>query len=128
MPFQVIAVLPAGKKKTLSNRTEEIVLSYVVSFLKDRTIAETWGKNPQVYQVLDLRIYETSEAWDRKQDGPLESFVKGSRNCYGKFRKLAERIIGSKASRVFIVMPIQGKKLGSQEEQRIFREYDASVL
>jgi hypothetical protein len=125
MRYQIIATLPAGKKKSLSNRSEEVVISYVVSFLKDKTIAESWGKNPQVYQVLDLRIYETEGVWDRKQDGPLENFIKGKRNCYFKYKKIVERLFGTFVSRIFIIMPIQGKKIGSQEDQRIYKEYDS---
>lgn len=43
---------------------------------------------------------------------------------FSKFEQRAKKALGKTAHRVFVIMPIQGAKFGSQDEQRVFREYD----
>src|SRR5439155_8818361 len=111
--------------KSLSNRSAEQILALVAQFERDGTISANWGEKLQSYQVLELRVYQTSERWHRPSGGPLEDFLgKGRRNLYPKFAERAKKLLGKKAHRVLIVMPIQGEKFGTQDEQRIFAEYD----
>jgi nucleoside 2-deoxyribosyltransferase len=98
----------------------EVVLPYVSSGI----IEAKWGKKAQSYQVLELRVYKTSESWFKKGGGDLEQFLGKSRNMFSKFEQRAKKALGKTAHRVFIIMPIQGAKFGSQDEQRVFCEYD----
>ncbi len=124
MPFHAIAVLSGDRQKTIPNRSEEQMMSEIVlPFLASGTIKAQWGKSKQSYQVLELRIYETKEKWDKK-NGPLNNLTKNKRNKYPRFEKKAEDLLGKNKPRAFVVMPIQGNKHGSQEEQRVFREFD----
>jgi hypothetical protein len=124
MPFfHVIATLPGQRKKTLDNRSEEEVAASVLEFLRDGTITAQW-KTSRTYQALELRVYQTTKPWHRPTMGPLEEVVAGHRNLYPRFEKQAQKLLGLKTHRVFIVMPIQGKEYGSQEEQRVFAEYN----
>jgi hypothetical protein len=124
MPFHAIAILSGDRQKTLENRSEERMLSEVVlPFLANGTISSKWGKTRQSHQVLELRIYETKEKWDRK-NGPLSERIKGKQNKYKRFEKKAEDLLGKNRPRIFVVMPIQGERHGSQDEQRIYREFD----
>lgn len=125
MFFHVIATLSGGRRKSLSNKSEEDILSLVTQFKAEGAISAYWGEKTQTYQVLELRIFQTTNKWNRPTDGALESFIgKGKRNLYQKYEKKAQKILGKKTHRVFVVMPIQGEKFGSQDEQRIFMEYD----
>ncbi len=125
MPFQTIAILPGDRQKTIANRSDGEVLSEIVlPFVANGVITAKWGAKRKSYQVLELRIYETRTAWNKKKDGPLSGAIKGKRNLYAKFAGRAEQLLATKKPKVFIVMPIQGEKHGNQEEQRVFREYD----
>jgi hypothetical protein len=53
-----------------------------------------------------------------------KNFFARIRNIYTNFEKKAQRILGKTVHRVFVIMPIQGEKFASQDEQRIYREYD----
>lgn len=124
MPFQTIAILPGSRQKTIPNRTEEQLLSEVVMpFVANGVITAKWGKNTQSYQVLELRIYKTIKPWDKKK-GTIAELIKKKKNLYARFEEKAGQLLGKNKSRVFVIMPIQGEKHGSQEEQRIYREYD----
>jgi hypothetical protein len=124
MPFQAIAILSGNRQKTIPNRTEEQLLSEVVlPFVANGIITAKWGKKKQSYQVLELRIFETSTAWD-KRTGPLGDLLKRKRNQFPRFEARAKKLLGKDSPRVFVVMPIQGEKHGSQEDQRVYREYD----
>jgi nucleoside 2-deoxyribosyltransferase len=86
---------------------------------------------PRVYRLVKmwsigrLRIYKTDGPWDKKTGQPLETFIgHKKRNLYNSFEKRARRLIGIGSWRCFIIMPIQGEKFGSQDEQRVFKEYD----
>lgn len=124
MPFHAIAVLSGNRQKTIPNRTEEQLLSEVVlPFVASGVITAKWGKKTQSYQVLELRIYQTNDSWDKKQ-GPIADLIKKRKNQFERFEAKARQLLGKNKPRVFVVMPIQGEKHGSQEEQRIYREYD----
>ncbi len=126
MNYHAIAILPGGRQKSIVNRTEDKIFTEVVlPFVSSGVITATWGKGTQTYQVLELRIYKTDDPWFKKGGGSLEEFLSGSRNLFSKYEKRAKKALGRGAHRVFVIMPIQGEKFGSQEEQRIFKEYDA---
>ena len=124
MPFHAIAVLPAGKQKTLPNRSEDQMLFEVVSpFVEKGIISARWGTSLQSYQVLELRIYETEQRWD-KRTGALSDHIGSKRNQAARFIAKARKISAINQFRVFLIMPIQGEQSGSQEEQRVYREYN----
>ncbi len=124
MPFHAIAVLSGNRQKTIPNRSEDQLLSEVVlPFISKGVITAKWGKKTQSYQVLELRIYETTSLWD-KRTGPLSDLTKGKPNRFKRFEQRAQTLLGKNSPRVFVVMPIQGEKHGTQEDQRVYREYD----
>ena len=124
MPYHAIAVLSGNRQKTIPNKSEDRLLSEVVlPFVSKGVIAAKWGKTTQSYQVLELRIYETAAPWD-KRTGPLSDLTKGKRNQFSRFEAKAQKLLGKNAPRVFVIMPIQGEKHGTQEDQRVYREYD----
>lgn len=125
MPYyHAIAVLSGGRQKTLPNRSEEQVLSQVViPFVASGVITAKWGANTQTYQVLEVRIFETAAAWD-KRVGPLLDHIGRKRNLWARFQNKAQQLLAKNKPRVFVVMPIQGNKHGNQEDQRINKEFD----
>lgn len=124
MPFHAIAVLSGDRQKTIPNRSEEQLLSEVVlPFVASGVITAQWGDKKQSYQVLELRIYETYESWDKRK-GPIGDLIKKKKNQFARFETKAQQLLGKNKPRVFVVMPIQGEKHGTQEDQRIYREYD----
>jgi hypothetical protein len=126
MYYHVIATLPGDRRKTIPNKTEEQVLTdFVVPYVSQGTIKARWGAKTKSYQVVHMRIYKTPAAWDKKTGQTLEDFIgPKKRNLYNSFEKRAKSSLGVGNWRCFIVMPIQGGKFGSQNEQRIFEEYD----
>jgi hypothetical protein len=124
MPFHAIAVLSGNRQKTIPNKSEDQLLSEVVlPFVSKGIITAKWGKTNQSYQVLELRVYETPGRWD-KRTGPLSDLTKKKKNQFLRFKAKAEKLLGKDAPRVFVIMPIQGEKHGTQEDQRVYREYD----
>ena len=124
MPFHAIAVLSGDRQKTIPNRSDGEILSEVVlPFNANGVITAKWGAKTQSYQVLELRIYETKERWDKKK-GAIGDILKGKKNQYARFEKRAKDLLATNKPRVFVVTPIQGEKHGDQEQQRIYREYD----
>lgn len=124
MPFQTIASLSGDRQKTIPNRTEAEVLSeIVIPFIANGVITAKWGAKVQSYQVLELRIFETKDAWN-KVKGPIATVIKGRKNVYRRFGEKAEALLSSNKPKVFIITPIQGEKHGDQEQQRVFKEYD----
>jgi hypothetical protein len=124
VPFHAIAILSGDRQKTIPNRSDQQMLSEVVlPFVANSVITAKWGVATQSYQVLELRIYETPEAWD-KRTGPLAELLKRRRNQFPRFETKAKKLLSKNVPRVFVVMPIQGEKDGTQEEQRVYREYD----
>lgn len=125
MYFHVVAILPGGRKKSIVNKTEESVFTnFVLPYVSSDTIEAKWGKKPQSYQVLELRIYKTKDPWYKKGGIPLDTFLHKSRNIFSSFEKRAKKAFGRAAHRVFVIMPIQGEKFGTQDDQRIYREFD----
>ncbi len=126
MYYHIIATLPGDRRKTIPNKTDEQVLTdYVIPHVSTGTIKARWGTKTKSYQVVHMRIFKTENAWDKKTGQQLEDFIgQKKRNLYNSFEKRAKRSIGIGNWRCFIIMPIQGEKFGSQEEQRVFKEYD----
>lgn len=125
MYHHAIAVLPGARQKSIVNKTEEqIFADIVLPFVSSGFIEAKWGKKAQSYQVLELRIYKTKDAWFKKAGITLETFLGKSRNIFTKFEGRAQKALGKTVHRVFVIMPIQGEKFGTQDEQRIYREYD----
>ena len=56
----------------------------VIPFVAGGVITAKWGDKTQSYQVLELRIYETKEPWD-KRSGPLADVIKGKENLFKRF-------------------------------------------
>jgi hypothetical protein len=124
MPYHAIATLSGSRQKMLCNKSEEQMLSQVVlPFVSGGVITAKWGKKTQSYQVLELRIFETAQAWDRRT-GPLSDAIKRKRNQFHRFEEKAKKLLAKDNPRVFVIMPIQGEKHGKQEDQRIYKEYD----
>lgn len=122
--FHAIAILSGDRRKTFENRTEDQVLSELaLPFVANGVVTSKWGHKTQSYQVLELRIYQTTRNWHRPT-GPLDDFIKGKKNIFPRFEEKARKLLGVGRARVFVVMPIQGEKHGDQEQQRVFREYD----
>jgi nucleoside 2-deoxyribosyltransferase len=125
MPFQTIAILSGDRQKTIPNRSEAEVLSeIVIPFIANGVITAKWGKKVQTYQVLELRVYETKDPWN-KVKGPIADVIKGKKNVYKRFGDKATALLSSNKPKVFVITPIQGEKHGDQEQQRIFKEYDS---
>lgn len=124
--YQTIAILSGNRQKTIPNRSESEVLSEIVlPFIANGVITAKWGKKVQSYQVLELRIYQTKEAWNKKSGTLIADFIRGKKNLYNRFQVKAEALLSTKKPKVFIITPIQGEKHGDQEQQRIHREYDS---
>jgi len=124
MPFHAIATLSGDRQKIIPNCSDvEILSTVVLPFVASRVITRKWGSKTQSYQVLELRIYETKQAWDKRK-GPIVKFLKRKKNQYSRFATKAEELLATNKSKVFVVMPIQGEKHGDQDQQRIYGEYD----
>lgn len=125
MPFQTIAILSGDRQKTIPNRSESEVLSEIVlPFIANGVITAKWGQKVRSYQVLELRIYETKDPWNKKSGVVIAKVIKGKKNLYKRFADKAESLLSTKKPKVFVITPIQGEKHGDQERQRIFKEYD----
>lgn len=125
MPFHLLAQLPNGLQKSVFNRSEDQMIEHVTEFLRDQTLTTKWGKQKQTRQAYELRVYETQEPYNKKTSGAFSDFIKGKRNVFRRFEKEAqERLAPRQPIRVFVVMPIQGDRYGSQSEQNVFREYN----
>ena len=123
--YHAIAILPGDRQKSLPNKTEEQMFAEIVlPFVSSGAIKAKWGTSTQTYQVIELRVYKTGSAWYKKSGTTLDNFLRSKNNIFSTFEKRAKVALGTGAFRVFIVMPIQGEKYGSQDEQRIYKEYD----
>ena len=123
--YHAIAILPGGRRKSIVNKAEDQMLTdYVIPFARTGVIKARWGSKMQSYQVLELRIYGTRKPWHKASGTPLDKFIGRARNRFGLFEKRAQKALGANAHRVFIIMPIQGEQFGTQDEQRIWKEYD----
>ena len=108
-------------QKTIINKTEAQVMEYVISFVSSGTIKESWGGKANSYQVYELRIYKTKTKYNKNEGKKIDVFLKGIQNIFYLFEKRARQLIQKDEHRVFIIMPIQGKEFGSQNEQRIYK-------
>ena len=125
MHYHAIAVLPGGRRKSIVNKTEDQMLAeYVIPYVKNGVIKARWGSRTQSYQVLELRVYGTKKAWVKPSGTPLDKHIGSAKNRFPQFEKRAQKSLGSTTHRVFIVMPIQGEQFGTQDEQRIWHEFD----
>ncbi len=94
----------------VSNKTEaEVMTGFIVPFLETKTITTKWGKKSQRRQALELRVYKTGKAFDRKEGVQFEQFIKNKKNIYSTLEARAKSQVGP-TTRVFVVMPIQGEK------------------
>jgi hypothetical protein len=124
--YHAIAILPGGRRKSIVNKAEDQMLTeYVIPYVRSGVIKARWGPKMQSYQVLELRIYGTKKAWHKPSGIPLDKFIGRARNRYPIFEKRAQKSLAPPAHRVFVVMPIQGEPYGTQDEQRIWREFDS---
>ena len=125
MHFHAIAILPGGRRKSIVTKTEEQVLTeFVLPYVQTGVIRAKWGANTQSYQVLELRVYATEKAWFKGAGTQLDTFIGKAVNRFSALEKRAKKLLGTQVHRVFIVMPIQGEKFGTQDEQRIWKEFD----
>jgi hypothetical protein len=125
MYYHAIAVLSGDRKKSIVNKNEsQILTGIVLPYVSSGTITAKWGDKNQSYQLLELRIYKTDDPWNKKSGKTLDSFLSKKPNLFPKFQQQAQRALGKAAHRVFVIMPIQGEKYGTQNDQRIYKEYD----
>jgi hypothetical protein len=81
--FHVVAILPAGGRKTVMNKSEaDVMTSFVLPFIESSTITTRWGKKVQRRQALELRVYKTNRSFYKKEGLPFDDFIKGKRNVY----------------------------------------------
>ncbi len=124
MYLHAILTLPGGRQKSIWNKTEEELFSTVVlPYVSNGVVTYKWGKSNQTYQVIDLRVYQTADPWNRKE-ATFDDFLRGKKNAAKKFIEKANKLLVAPKSRVFVVMPIQGDKFGTQNDQRIHKEFD----
>lgn len=125
--YHLIATLaagqPGGQQKSIFNKTHDQALEIVTEYMQEGTITTRWGNETRTRQVLELRVFQTPDKYDKKS-GPFSEFAKGRRNVYARLEKEASQRLPQNRPRVFVVMPIQGDQFGSQSEQQIKREYD----
>lgn len=96
----------------------------VIPYVSNGVVKLKWGAKTRTYQVIDLCIYKTESTWYKKSGIAFDDFIYRKRNIFAGFEKKAKDAMTTKAHRVFVIMPIQGERFGTQDEQRIFREYD----
>lgn len=125
MYYHAIAILSGDRRKSIVNKSEESMLTEVViPYVNNGVVKLKWGSETRSYQVIDLRIYKTDAPWYKKSGVSLDDLLARKRNIFAKFERKAKDAMTVEAHRVFVIMPIQGEKYGTQDEQRIFREYD----
>ncbi len=126
--YHLIATLAAGQpgsqQKSIFNKTHEQALDIVTEFMQESTITTRWGNQTRTRQALELRVFQTSEKYNKTSGTSFSDFAKRRRNVYPRLEKEAEERLPQNRIRVFVVMPIQGDEFGSQTEQQIKREYD----
>lgn len=125
MPFHAIATLSGSRRKVIVNKTEEQILTdCVIPFVSTGLMKAKWGAKVQSYQVLELRIYNTNSSWVKASGIPLEKFIGRAQNRFKAFEKRAKEALSVSAHRVFVIIPIQGDQYGTQDDQRIWTEFD----
>ena len=125
MYYHAIAMLSGDRRKSIVNKSEDDMLTtIVIPYVRDGVIKARWGAKTQSFQVIELRIYKTDVSWAKKSGVTLDDFLKRKRNLFKTFEKRANEALKPPSHRVFVVMPIQGERFGTQDQQRVFREYD----
>ena len=125
MRFHAIATLSGGRRKVTVNKTEDqIFTDCVLPFVSTGVMKAKWGSKLRSYQVLELRVYRTNEPWVKASGVPLEKFIGKAQNRFKTFEKRAKEALSVSAHRVFVVMPIQGDQYGTQDDQRVWTEFD----
>jgi hypothetical protein len=125
MYYHAVAILPGDRRKVIVNKSDDQILAEVViPFVSTGAVRAKWGAKTQSYQVLELRIYQTEKAWVKQSGVSLDDFIGKKKNQFAKFEQRAKQNLGIGAHRVFVIMPIQGEKFGTQDQQRIYKEYD----
>jgi len=126
--YHLIATLAAGQpgsqQKSIFNKSHEQALDIVTEFMQEGTITTRWGNATRTRQALELRVFQTSDKYNKTSGTSFSDFAKRRRNVYPRLEKEAEERLPQNRIRVFVVMPIQGDEFGSQTEQQIKREYD----
>ena len=126
--YHLIATLAAGQQggqqKSIFNKTHEQALDIVTEFMTEGTVTTRWGNQTRTRQALELRAFQTPDKYDKKSSGSFASFAKRRRNVYLRLEKEARERLPQNRIRVFVIMPIQGDRFGTQSEQQIKREYD----
>lgn len=121
--FHIQAQLPGERTKLVNNLGEEEVRRAVEEFVRDGTLTTRWGNKRSTRQTYEMRVFETKEAWAKRGGGTFQDFIKGKRNVYNRFAKEVEKR-RRPPTRVFVVMPIQGDRYGTQSEQTVHKTYD----
>jgi hypothetical protein len=123
--FHAIANLSGGKQKTIVNKSEDQLFADVIlPFVASGVFSAKWGSKDQSYNALEMRVYQSKEAWDKKSGTSFVDFIKGKKNCFEKLKLKADALLATNKPRVFMITPIQGSKHGDQEQQRILKEFD----
>ena len=124
MKFHAVAKLTGDRQKTLPNKTEEQMFAEVIlPFVATGVVTAKWGQKTQSYQVLEMKVFQTSDAWDKKA-GALSDHTKGKKNIFPRLEAKARELLATAKHRIFMITPIQGTKHGDQEQQRVLREFD----
>jgi hypothetical protein len=125
--YHLIATLAAGQagqQKSIFNKSHEQALDIVSEFMSEGTLTTRWGSATRTRQALELRVYRTPGKYNRKSGVSFSEFAKRRKNIYSRLEKEAKDRLPQNRIRVFVVMPIQGDRYGTQSEQQIKREYD----
>jgi hypothetical protein len=124
MYFHVVLVLPGARQRYMCNLSEEEAHAQVIfPFLSDGIVKYRRGGKTTPFQVVDLRIYKTQDAWNHKL-AKFEDFVAQKNNVSKAVLARATSRSITTQHRVFVIMPIQGDKFGEQNEQRIYEEFN----
>lgn len=83
-----------------------------------------WGNETLTRQAVELRVFQTEDKYNKKSGISFSDFAKRRRNVFKRLEKEAQERVPQNRIRVFVVMPIQGDRYGSQSEQQVKREYD----
>lgn len=125
MYYHAVAVLSGDRRRSIANKSEgDMLTGVVIPYVTNGVVTLKWGKQSLPYQVIDLRVYKTKDPWYKKSGTKFDEFLSRKRNIFSQFEKRAQSATTIETHRVFVVIPIQGEKYGSQDEQRVFREYD----
>ncbi|MBX3608330.1 MAG: hypothetical protein KF871_00425 [Hydrogenophaga sp.] len=124
MYFHTVLVLPGARQRYMCNLSEEEAHAQVIlPFLNDGIVKYRRAGKTTPHQVVDLRIYKTKEQWNHRQ-ARFEEFVAKKNNVAKAVLARAAKRAPKVQHRVFVVMPIQGERYGTMNEQRIHDEFN----